>query len=49
MMKGHFNTCFVLHEINLEKIYTDMVGITKGINYISQKYKNISINFRAIH
>ncbi|GIS01431.1 MAG: hypothetical protein CM15mP102_22510 [Flavobacteriales bacterium] len=27
MMEGKFNTCFILHNINLEKIYNDMVGV----------------------
>ena len=44
MMKGHFNTCFVLHEINLEKIYTDMVGIRKESIIFLRNIQNISIN-----
>ena len=44
MMKGQFNTCFVLHEINLEKIYTDMVGIRKESIIFLRNIQNISIN-----
>ncbi len=27
MMEERFNTCFILHDINLEKIHNDMVGV----------------------